>query len=238
MRTLNKAFTAKAVPVEDGGAGEFTALVSAFGVVDRHGEIIDKGAFTDTLAEWASSGRNIPTIWSHQWTDPESFIGEYIGAEETEAGLELRGRLDVEDNPRAARVYDLMRKGRVVEFSIGGGIRDWELIERSDEDPEFHITSIELWEAGPCFKGVNPGTELQSVKAVQTAQAEEFGKTLADQFLAAIKQAGEFTPTGEDTAAQPSQPAEVKTSSAGTGAAPHVRALLELTTMTDTEGTP
>lgn len=216
MRTLNKAFTTKATPTEGGRPGEFTALVSAFGVKDLHGEVVDHGAFTQSLGEWAAKGGNLPVIWSHQWGDPDSFIGEYPDAEETEDGLLLRGLLDVEDNKRAARVYDLMRKRRVVEFSIGGGVRDWELVEPSDSDPVLHLTNIDLWEAGPCFKGVNPGTELQSVKAQQT-QAEQIGKTMAAQFLAAMEEAG--TPI---RAAQ-------KTGSSGPGAAPHVRALLDLT---------
>lgn len=237
MRTLHKAFAAEAKPAEGGQPGEFTALVSAFGVQDLHGEVVAHGAFTDTLGEWAARGRNIPAIWSHQWADPDSFIGEYVGAEETEDGLLLRGLLDVDDNPRAARVYDLMRKGRVVEFSIGGGVRDWELVERPDADPVLHLTSIDLWEAGPCFKGVNPGTELQSVKAANAAQAEQFGKTLADQFLSALRAAGGEFPTGEDGAAQQTQPGHTKTSSAAPGAAPHVRALLDLTAITDPEGT-
>lgn len=238
MRTLHKAFTTKAEPVDDGQRGEFTALVSAFGIKDRHGEYVDKGAFTESLAEWAAKGRNIPVIWSHEWTNPDSFIGEYTSAEETEQGLLLKGVLDVDDNPRAARIYDLMRKGRVAEFSIGGGIRDWEIIERPDEEPEFHLTNLDLWEAGPCFKGVNPGTELESVKAAQAEQAEDFGKTLAHQFLAALKAAGEgMAEAPEDPAPEPEPGPPEETRDTDPGVAPHVRALLELTPINNTEGT-
>lgn len=163
-RTLNKAFIAKATPTAGGKPGEFEAIVSAFGVLDSQGDIIDKGAFTKSLAEWVVKGRNIPVVWSHQWSDPDSFIGEYTSAEETDQGLKLKGILDVQDNPRAARVHKLMEAGRIVEFSIGGQVRDWELVEK-DDTVEFHITDIDLWEAGPCFKGANPETELLSVKA-------------------------------------------------------------------------
>lgn len=240
-RTLSKAFIAKATPVPGGKPGEFEAIVSAFGVLDSQGDIIDQGAFAKSLAEWVIKGRNIPVVWSHQWTDPESFIGEYTSAEETEQGLKLKGVLDIADNPRAARVHKLMTAGRIVEFSIGGAVRDWELVEK-DGDVEFHLTDIDLWEAGPCFKGANPETELMSVKSDGTFTAGgvgllmKEGRVLAQKHVDSLKTA--HSQLGDVIAAvekagpsdEPDGKSATKTSdSAPAAVAPHVRALLELT---------
>lgn len=171
---LQKNFMAKAEATEGGEPGEFEAIVSAFGNEDSQGDIVEKGAFAETLKEWADKGRPIPIVWSHQFQDPDSFLGEYVAAEETDEGLKLKGVFDL-DHPKAARVHKLMKQGVIVEFSISGLVRDYELIKEEDEDswfPPMRIKDIDLWEAGPCFKGANANTELLSVKTR--------GRTLAD----------------------------------------------------------
>lgn len=239
--TLHKTFAAKAAAT--GTPGEFTALVSAFGNEDSQGDIVEKGAFTKTLEEWRAKGRPIPIVWSHQFDDPENFLGEYTAAEETDAGLRLTGQLDL-DHPRAARVHKLMQKGVIAEFSISGSVRDYELIEKDgdeDGDEDFfagwfqpmRIKDIDLWEAGPCFKGANPETELISVKSRPIAKE---GRVLAQKHVDALKEAhtrigeiiaaAESAPDGEPAAGPP--PAQ-QAEPAKSALSPSVRALLELT---------
>jgi HK97 family phage prohead protease len=236
---LSKSFAATAAPNPD-TPGEFTALVSAFGNEDSQGDIVEAGAFTKTLSEWADKGRPIPIVWSHQFQDPEAFLGVYTAAEETEAGLQLTGQLDL-DHPRAARVHQLMRSGVIVEFSISGQVRDYELIEKDDDEdswwmPPMRIKEIDLWEAGPCFKGANPETELLSVKAVGLRKE---GRVLAQKHVDALKEAhlkiGEIIAAAETV--QTEQVESLPPQDAGKAAAPQpsrtaltpsVRALLEL----------
>lgn len=187
---VKKIFVTKAEPKEAGEPGEFVALVSAFGNVDAHGDVIRQGAFTKTLAEWVVKDRPIPTVWSHQWDEPDSFIGEYTDAQETEQGLLLAGILDVDTNPRAARIWDLMKRRRIVEFSIGGRVRDYELVEKDDGTVELHITDLDLFEAGPCFKGANSQTELVSVKNRVLANSAPTSPDPA----APVKETSESTP--------------------------------------------
>lgn len=238
---LSKSFAATAAPSAD-TPGEFTALVSAFGNTDSQGDIIEAGAFTKTLSEWSEKGRPIPVVWAHQFQDPEAFLGVYTAAEETEAGLQLTGQLDL-DHPRAARVHQLMRNGVIVEFSISGQVRDYELIEKDDEEdswwmPPMRIKEIDLWEAGPCFKGANPETELLSVKSLTSLVTRKEGRVLAQKHVDALKAA--HTQIGEIIAAaetvQTEQAESLPPQDAGKAAAPphstaltpSVRALLEL----------
>ncbi|UXE04743.1 capsid maturation protease [Arthrobacter phage Shambre1] len=193
--TISKTFLAKATASADPEKrGQFEAIVSAFGNKDSQGDVIEAGAFTKTLAEWIVKGRPIPVVWSHQFSDPESILGQYISAEETDEGLKMVGQLEL-NWAKAARVHELMEKGLIVEFSISGKVRDYELIEDDDEDswwPSMKIKDIDLWEAGPCFKGANPDTELLSVKSDgrltgSAPTALKAGRVLAQKHVDSLK---------------------------------------------------
>jgi HK97 family phage prohead protease len=234
---LHKNFVAKAETTPEGEGstpGEFVALVSAFGNEDSQGDIVEAGAFTKTLAEWIVKERPIPVVWAHQFQDPDAFLGKYTEAEETDDGLRLKGVLDLE-HPKAARVHKLMQEGLIVEFSISGLVRDYELIEKDDEDswfPPMRIKDIDLWEAGPCFKGANANTELISVKQLAAAvPLLKEGRVLAQKHVDALKDA--HTKLGEIiTAVEKTEPADAPGKEKQHPAAkPNVRALLELNTI-------
>jgi HK97 family phage prohead protease len=148
-----------------GAVGEFQALVSVFGNVDGGGDRILPGAFTKTLAKWRTSGDPVPVIWSHDWKSPDAHIGvaDPHDVVETDRGLLVRGQLDIDDNPTASRVYKLMKRRSLKEFSFGykvppGG-------ERRGKDGANELIEIDLVEVGPTLKGMNPATELHGVKA-------------------------------------------------------------------------
>jgi len=242
-RQVQKQFAAKvslAVPAEgDGGdpEGTFVAVVSLFGNEDAYGDIVEKGAFTKTLAAWIVKGNPIPVIWSHKFTEPDNFLGHYSEAEETDEGLRMKGHLDL-DHPRAARVYQLMKKGLIGEFSWSGEVTDYESLDPDDDwgwGP-MRIKEVDLWEAGPCFKGANPDTELVSVKSSGEITGELFrakaGRVLSQKNLDALKDArdainevlnsAEETPepeaaeTAEVPEAEKSAPIDVQRASAET----------------------
>jgi HK97 family phage prohead protease len=150
----------------DGAPGEFTAIVAAFGNVDRGGDRIIPGAFTKTIEDWKASGDPLPVILSHDWSNPMSHIGVADPKDmvQVSKGLKIKGKLDVADNPVAAQVYKLMKRRSLKEFSIGydvpaGGER------LSEKDGSNELLTINLIEAGPTLKGMNPNTELLAVKS-------------------------------------------------------------------------
>lgn len=248
-----KTFTAKVdASAKDGDApGTIRALVSAFGVEDSAGDIVEAGAFTKTIHEWAlKEGRAIPLVWSHQFRDVDNILGEITEMTETEKGLEIVATFDL-DQPRAKRVYELMQRGLIAEFSWSGLVREYELIEDDDAWwPSMKILDVDFWEAGPCFKGANPDTELLSIKADGTIGGllrEKAGRVLSQPNYDALKSAyeaiGEVLAKAEpvededdeDTSdeAEPAEP-EQTTEDAAKSATPdiNVRALLELTAST------
>lgn len=165
MADMYTRFVAKvAEPPEVNETGKFTAIVSAFDVLDSQGDIVDRGAFAEAV-EAIKSGEVFPLVWSHDYRDAFAFIGEITAMEEVDKGLYVEAQLDVDDNPLAAHVYRQMKRKRIKEFSIGGEIAEWYWDEPKDAPAAFHIKKLRLWEAGPCFKGANPNTELLSIKA-------------------------------------------------------------------------
>jgi hypothetical protein len=123
-----------------------------------------------------------------------------------------------------------------VEFSISGLVREYELIKGEDDEdlwfPPMRIKDIDLWEAGPCFKGANANTELLSVKALNASvPLLKEGRVLAQKHVDALKDA--HTKLGDIIAAvEKAEPEDVPgKEKAQFAATPNVRALLELNTI-------
>lgn len=217
-------------PGESIEPGTFRARVSVFGNTDSYGDVVAPGAFTKTLAEWTIKGGLPPVIWSHQFADPANFLGTHSRVEETEDGLEVTGHLNLA-RPKAAQVWELMREGTITEFSFSGIVRDAEPVDGDDEDAGWYwgpmrLKDIDLWEAGPCFKGANPATELISVKT--DARLEQLlrtpgltakaGRVLSqanlDALVTARDQIARVIEAAEATA-EPAEPAEATDAAAG-----------------------
>lgn len=153
--------------------GEFEALVSVFNNVDLGGDRVLPGAFTKSLEQWSSSGDPIPVIWNHQWDNPLAHIGKVGTATETDEGLLVKGKLDL-DNSFAAQVHRLLSERRVKELSFGYNVVDGE-----QKDGAFNLKELDLIEVGPTLKGMNPATQLLAVKSYSQAEFKA-GRPLVD----------------------------------------------------------
>lgn len=142
----------------DDGKGEFEAVVAVFGNVDLAGDRIVKGAFADSLTAWSAKGRPIPVVFSHDWANLDAHIGEVLEAKETDQGLWVRAQLDMEDPP-AAKVFRMMKRGTLAEFSFA-----YDIVEEKLQNGANELLKLDIIEVGPCLKGMNPATELIGVK--------------------------------------------------------------------------
>lgn len=154
----------------DDATGIIEAYVSIFGNVDAANEIVEKGAFTESLK------RKLPkAVWSHDWTQP---IGTVLEAVEDEKGLYVKMQL-VLTVQKAKEAYELMKSGAIDEFSIGYGVEESTI----DEKGVRHLTKLTLYEVSPVLVGCNPDTELISVKGAEVkeepAGTEEKGEVAA-----------------------------------------------------------
>ena len=168
-------FTFKALG--NGQAGEFEAAFAVFGNVDLMGDKMMPGSLDESIATWKSSGYPLPVIWQHDWADPFAHIGtmdpKTLRVEDNR--LVGKGVIDM-NNPFAAQVYNLMKRGTIKEFSFTQLITD----ERPGKDGSNEIWKGELVEMGPALKGINQNTELLTIKAqFPEAFSQKAGRVLS-----------------------------------------------------------
>lgn len=175
MKSKRYEASFKAATSDGGQPGEFDAVVAVFDNVDRAGDRLKSTAFDATLKAWRESGDPIPVILSHKWDDPMAIIG-HADPNNVKAvpgvGLQVKGQLHVgRGNEVADQVYHLMSERLLKEFSFGftipaGG-------EKRASDGAYDITAVNLIEFGPCLKGVNPETELLTVKSLLARDTDD-----------------------------------------------------------------
>lgn len=136
---------------EDETAGIIEAYVSVFNNLDLDGDIIMRGAFTDSLKVKYPKG-----VWMHDWSIP---IAKTLKAEEDDEGLLIRAQFNLETQ-RGKEAFSDIRFGIIDEFSIGFKILDFEW----DENDNRVIKKVKLYEWSPVLAGANPKTRLLYAK--------------------------------------------------------------------------
>ena len=157
----------KAAGSDDGlSDGEFIGYASVFDNIDLHGDVVRKGAFEATLAEWATLGKEtgavIPLLYGHDTYDPNNNIGYIKAAEEDDRGLKVHGKIDLEGG-NGPQVYRLIKGRRLRQMSFA-----YEVMNARPgkvEDREFNeLLELKLHEVSLVPLGANPQTELVGVK--------------------------------------------------------------------------
>ncbi len=129
-----------------------SAYVSIFGNIDLSGDIIQKGAFAESLLVKLPKG-----VWSHNWDQP---IAKTISAVEDDKGLLIEAEF-IAGVQQAEEAYRLIKGGVIDEFSIGFMVLD----DEYQEDGVRVIKKARLYEWSPVLVGANPKTELVSIKS-------------------------------------------------------------------------
>lgn len=173
--------------------GQMRAYASVFGNVDSYGDIVAKGAFTNTLAEWRKSGRTIPLLYGHNMSDPNMNIGAVLEAEEDERGLKITAEFD--DDDMAQKVYRLVKAGRIAELSFAFDTVKSAFLEDPDRPNAFReLQELKLYECSVVPIGANSETEVLAIKAAEvgmTAVAEglKAGRALSKANESSIRSA-------------------------------------------------
>lgn len=179
----------KAVGEPDGLAeGQFEGYASVFGNVDSYGDIVQPGAFRDTLATDWPDGKAFPLLWGHDTYDPFSNLGSATGVED-DHGLKVTGTFDL-DNPKAAQVYRMVKGGRVDQMSFAYDVIDAGQ-ETQDGQTVNLLKALKLYEVSIVPYGANAETEILAVKsnAAALAAGVKSGRVLAARHLTSLQEA-------------------------------------------------
>lgn len=189
MSTTKSAVFAVKAAADDGGLGIITATASVFGNVDSYGDVVVKGAFAETLQEYADAGDPVPVVWSHDSDDPFAHIGYCTEIKETDTGLEFTAQLDIDSNPTAAQAYRLLKGRRVKQFSFSYSVLDAAPVQ-VDGQTVLELRKLKLYEVGPTLVGANQQTQLLDVKSAPAEPIEQkAGRVLSAQSEALLRSA-------------------------------------------------
>lgn len=140
-----------------GDKGEYEGYFSVVGNLDDGGDIIERGAFTKTLAE---RSKRVKVFYAHDW---QKLIGPTPDElKEDDHGLFAKGHLTLA-SLWGKEVWELMKDNALNEGSIGYR----SLLDRTKYDDLGirHLYEIQLFEISPVPLGLNALTEIRTVKA-------------------------------------------------------------------------
>lgn len=120
---------------EDSKYFYFEGYLSVFGNVDRGGDVINKGAFVDSLKE-----HDPILFWSHKSDEP---LGIFVEAYEDSYGLYVKGKMPKADTFVSDRIIPQMEVGSIKSMSVG-----FSIVEKGAEmiDGIRHLNKLFLWE--------------------------------------------------------------------------------------------
>lgn len=202
-----KSFKVKVEESEESGSGYFVGYASVFGNVDSYGEVMEKGAFSDTLKEW--EGRKIPVFYGHDLTDPMNNIGYVESAEEDDTGLLVRCVVDTEGPGNGPVVYKLLKEGRIDRMSFGFYVND-----ADHKGGVTYIKKVSLLEVSVVPAPANPEAAISEVKSSKKESGmtpEDIEKLIVEPIIKHIDEAFEkYVGDEEDPKPEEDKPAEDK----------------------------
>lgn len=140
---------------EDGTIEGYGAV---FGNTDSYGDIIEPGAFRETL-----SMRKPKMLWQHNMAEP---IGAWDEYREDARGLYMKGRIAIKTT-RGRDAHELAKMGGIDGLSIGYVTRDYEM-----DGNNRRLKAIDLYETSLVTMPANSAALLTSVKNADVRDIE------------------------------------------------------------------
>jgi HK97 family phage prohead protease len=151
---------------ESEGEGVFEGYASTFGNPDSDNDIIEFGAFSESLKV-----REPKILWQHDMRKP---IGKVITVKEDEKGLYVKGRLAIKTS-LGRDAYEYMKADVIDRMSIGFIIKECDY----DRDSGIRkISKVDLYEFSLVTIPANDEAKVTGVKSDLPNNEREFEKFL------------------------------------------------------------
>jgi len=151
-------FEIKQFEDEDPNFFTFEGLASTFGNIDRGKDIIERGAFSDTIKTFMPK-----LLWQHRMSEP---LGVFTEIRETEQGLFVKGKMPKVDDLVRGRVIPQMQIGSIDSMSIGFSILE-EDIKRTDDQIIRIIKKVNLFEISLVTIPMNALAVVTGMKSIK-----------------------------------------------------------------------
>lgn len=165
--------------------GVFSGYGAVFGNTDSYGDVIERGAFFDTIREWQQRGKWPPMLLQHGGgmfgggADDMLPIGQWTQMQENNKGLKVEGRLFAMDTERGKYIYEGLQSGALDGLSIGFMVRE-AINGTKPNEPARTLTNIDLWEVSVVTFPANPKARITGVKSLTPEQLRELEDALRD----------------------------------------------------------
>jgi uncharacterized protein len=160
--------------------GSIEGYGAYFANVDSHGDVIQNGAFADTIAKAKRTGRTPAMLLSHAMgnqLEDALPIGKWHDLSETEQGLYVKGRLAI-GNRRADDVHALVKAGALNGLSIGFVAKKFTMLPKGSEVRR-RLHQIDLLEISIVHYPSNDSARIHSAKARGVDTTDKFTRALA-----------------------------------------------------------
>lgn len=182
VKTFDFALEAKAT----GESGEFEGYASTFGNVDQGGDIVEPGAFIESVVKAKNDGRTIPMLWQHDQREP---IGVWRDIAEDSKGLYVKGQLLIEADPLAKRAHGLLKAKALGGMSIGYAIPAGGAEPDEKRRGVTRLRKIDLREISLVTMPMNIQARVTTVKSI----LEGGGMPTVREFEEFLRDAGGFS---------------------------------------------
>lgn len=135
-------------------------FAATFGNIDREGDIIAKGAFTNTLTK-----RKPKLLNQHRM---DQLVGVIDMIAEVEEGLFIKGRMP-KANSMVMDMLPLLKMGALGDFSIGFNVVDSD----TAHDGTRTLKELDLWEVSLVTIPANEKAKVTSVKKMDIKDSDE-----------------------------------------------------------------
>lgn len=183
------------VSYKDEGNGSIEGYASTWiRKPDCVGDVVRKGAFTNSLANRWNGGKSIPFIWHHRMAELSAYIG-IADAEEDEKGLHFVAKFD--DTPEAQRVRQLYKDGRLRKFSIAYDTIDEGGVVLESGIKANELRELDLFEISAVCVPANDDAGVVDIKAGKRNSSQDEG-TIRDAIKLLQNLLGEHEEAGQN----------------------------------------
>ncbi len=169
-KTKNQAVRFKTGDADGLAEGEFLVYPSTFTrTPDSYGDVVAKGAFSKGIAARKAAGASLPGLFAHRMDDLDAYVAHAIDEGEDDNGWWVKGAFDLDD-PASAKVYRLVKGGRIRELSFAYDVVDEGQVQLGDGRKANELRDLDVHEFSFVLVGANRDTSVSAVKSAPSSR--------------------------------------------------------------------
>lgn len=177
---LSKLVRKQGEALTQDGTGVFTGYASVWGVADDVGDVMQRGAFLDSIKKYEEENRKFPVRYMHGDNGP---VGVITKIQEDDYGLYVEGIIQHEDSDRAKECYAMALSGAVAEMSVGFYYVEG-AISYDESTGHWNVYKADLREVSLVDIGSNAETKILTIKSNGDKDSETINRV--DSILSRI----------------------------------------------------